>query len=92
MSKLIQYANLLATGHGVPVDSQKASYYFKLLADRGNVSSMHNYAIHMKGRNDKEFARYIKMAADKNDYTSLYEYATALINGEGVPVNMNEAV
>lgn len=53
---------------------------------------MYNYAIYLIGKGDKEYTRYLKMAADKNHYDSLYEYAVVLINGRGVPVDMNEAV
>lgn len=86
-----QYAGLLATGHGVTMDLQKSLHYFKLLADRGDPLSMYNYALGIKGKSNKEYAYYLKMAADKNHYNAIYTYAIALINGDGVPVNMEEA-
>ncbi|KAK8872102.1 hypothetical protein M9Y10_007861 [Tritrichomonas musculus] len=93
---LLNYANILFIGKGVPQNKKEGIKLFKMAADMGDIGGMFVYASKLRSgdgieTNKKEAARYFKMAADKGNGDALFPLANMLENGEGIPQNKEEA-
>ena len=94
---MVNYANMLRNGEGVPVNQQEAVKYYKMAIDKGNSDAMNNYGLMLKNGegvpvNHHEAIKYFKMAIDKGNSDAMKNYGNMLNKGEGVLVNQQEAV
>lgn len=85
-------------GKGTQQDYEKAVYYYRLAADKGNVQAqfslgiLYYCGIGMKAPDKDTAFRYLKQAALSGHAKAQYCYGICLANGEGVRINRTKAV
>lgn len=93
-----QHALQYYEGQGTPKNYEKAVYYYRLAADKGNVNAqfslgiLYYCGIGMKSPNKSASFRYLKAAALNGHAKAQYCYGICLANGEGVKMNKTKAV
>ena len=70
---------MLDNGEGVAMNKKEACRYFKMAADKGDITAMKNYGFMLEdgegvAMNKEEASRYYKMAADKGDIDAKNRY------------------
>lgn len=88
----VKYAN----GDGVPVDMQKAAYWFAKAAGQGHARAQHNIGV-MYARGDgvaqlpRQAASWFRKAADQGHVDAQRELALLHAKGEGVPKDLERS-
>ena len=89
---------LAFTGQGMAQDNAAGATWFKRAADAGNAGAAGQYAQLLIGgdygvtKDEAAGARYARIAADKGDINGQMTLARAYYNGNGVPVDMRQAL
>lgn len=94
---MIDFADMLTFGRGIPIDKQEGAKYWKMAADLGDIGAMNNYAYMMKTGDgipvdQVESIKYFKKAMEKGSVHSMYNYGFMIYNGEGVDQNKEEGM
>lgn len=89
-TEAFDYAMELQSGFHITQNEQKASKYFKLAADKGNIDAIREYYSCIKNERsmnknsveDKEFLKYMKIGAQNDLPECMYDYAMTLKNSK----------